>query len=171
MTETTLSKLPKDMNLNDFIDTYGGIYEHSPWIAEAAYAVEEKDTVEELHAALKHIVDEADSDLKLKLIAAHPDLACAPDRMTELTDASQNEQSGAGLNRCSEEEYQAFQNLNRQYRDKFGFPFIIAVKGLQRTEILTKFRQRINNDKAQEFETDINEIHKIAYWRLMALAN
>lgn len=157
--------------LENFRDVYGGIYEHSPWIAETAFAKGPFDSIEMLHAVLKNVVTEADRDLKLKLILAHPDLACAPSKMTALTDASRNEQSGAGLNQCSVQEYQTFQDLNRRYRNKFAFPFIIAVKGLHRTEILAKFRERINNDKAQEFDTNLNEIHKIAYWRLKALAD
>ncbi|PCI48422.1 MAG: OHCU decarboxylase [Alphaproteobacteria bacterium] len=156
--------------LEDFMNLYGGIYEHSPWIAETAFAQGPFDDVEKLHQALKLIVNGANTDAQLKLILAHPDLACAPGSMTALTDASQNEQSGAGLDSCSASEYEAFQDLNRRYRNKFGFPFIIAVKGLQRTEILTEFRARMSNNKAQEFETALNEIHKIAHGRLRALA-
>ncbi|MCK5424218.1 MAG: 2-oxo-4-hydroxy-4-carboxy-5-ureidoimidazoline decarboxylase [Emcibacter sp.] len=157
--------------LEDFMELYGGIYEHSPWIVEAAFIQAPFESVENLHELLKTIVNAADADLKLKLILVHPDLACAPSKTSELTAASQNEQSGAGLNQCSEQEYQDFQDLNHRYRDKFSFPFIVAVKGLHRAEILAKFKERINNDKSQEFETNLNEIHKIAYWRLKALAD
>lgn len=174
MTEITLDKSISSLNLNEFIEKYGGLYEHSPWIAERAFVdgvTESCATVDQLHDVLKQVVTAAEAELKLSLILAHPDLACAPERLSDLTDASQNEQSGAGLDRCSAEEYQAFQDLNRCYRDKFGFPFIIAVKGLHRTEILAEFQRRINNDRAREFNTDLIEIHKIAYWRLRQLAD
>lgn len=164
MTDTPL---PDYRDLADFMAAYGGIYEHSPWIAERAFDAPEKHTVEKLHAALKHIVDGADDQRKLALIQAHPDLACAPGRLTM---ASQNEQSGAGLTHCSEEEYQAFQDLNRRYREKFGFPFIIAVRGLDRAEILARFRERIDHERSREFDTALEEIHKIAFWRLRELA-
>ena len=162
------------MNLKIFIEKFGGLYEHSPWIADRAFAtgvIEKCDTVDKLHAVLKQVVTVAETELKLNLILAHPDLACAPERRADLTDASQNEQSGAGLNRCSAEEYQAFQDLNQRYREKFGFPFIIAVKGLHRVGILAEFQTRINNDRAQEFDTNLREIHKIAYWRLKQMAD
>lgn len=159
--------LPDYHNLADFMKAYGGIYEHSPWIAERAFDAPGKHTVEKLHAIMKHIVDEADEQRKLALVQAHPDLACAPGR---LTTASQNEQSGAGLDHCTDDEYQAFQELNRRYRERFGFPFIIAVRGLNRAGILASFRHRINNDTPREFDTALEEIHKIAFWRLRELA-
>lgn len=155
--------------LAEFLDIYSGIYEHSPWIAKDTFAKGPFETVEQLHSVMKSVVDQAETDLKLKLILAHPDLACAPSKMGALTNASQNEQSGAGLNQCSPQEYKDFQDLNRRYRAKFAFPFIIAVKGLDRAEILTQFQKRIDNDRAQEFDTALNEIHKIAYGRLMVL--
>jgi len=163
----TGTALPEYTDLADFMAAYGGIYEHSPWIAERGFDAPEKHSVEKLHAALKHIVDGADEKRKLALIQAHPDLACAPGR---LTTASQNEQSGAGLDHCTQAEYQAFQDLNRRYREKFGFPFIIAVRGLDRAEILTRFRERIDHERSQEFDTALEEIHKIAFWRLRELA-
>jgi len=159
--------LPEYTNREDFIKAYSSIYEHSPWIAERAFDAKEKNTVGKLHAAMRHIVDRADGKRKLALIQAHPDLACAAGR---LTTASQNEQSGAGLNHCTQAEYQAFQALNHRYREKFGMPFIIAVRGLNRGEILAKFRQRIDREGSQEFDTALEEIHKIAFWRLRELA-
>lgn len=153
------------MDKRDFIRRFGGIYEHSPWVAQGAF---EKGaaTLEDLHAAMKDVVTKADRDKKLALIRAHPDLACATGTLTE---ASTAEQRGAGLKECTAEEFAEFQKLNAEYKKKFGFPFIIAVKGLHRSDILQAFRQRINNDINVEFETALEQIHKIARFRLDAL--
>jgi OHCU decarboxylase len=149
----------------EFLKTYGGIYEHSPWIAEAAFAAG-AETLEDIHAAMKLAVTNAAHDKKLALIRAHPDLACAE---RNLTAESTSEQAGAGLNECSSAEFAEFQNLNAEYKKKFGFPFIIAVKGLNRTDILHAFRNRIRNGAAAEFETALEQIHRIAKFRLIAL--
>jgi OHCU decarboxylase len=150
----------------EFLKKYGGIYEHSPWIAEAAFAAG-ADTAEKIHAAMKAAVTNASREKKLALICAHPDLACAE---RNLTAESTSEQQGAGLKQCSPEEFAEFQKLNIEYKKKFGFPFIIAVKGLNRQDILQAFRSRIHNDAAAEFDTALEQIHKIARFRLMALS-
>jgi len=152
------------MNKQEFLKTYGSIYEHSPWVAAAAFDVG-ADTPEKIHAAMKTEVKAASHEKKLALIRAHPDLACAQG----LTAASTSEQAGAGLNQCTPEELAEFQKLNAEYKNKFGFPFIVAVRGLHRTDILNQFRQRINNDADVEFETALEQIHKIAGFRLAAL--
>ena len=148
-----------------FVKKYGGIYEHSPWIAEAAF-IAGADTPEKIHAAMKAAVNAASREKKLALICAHPDLAC----VQGLTAASTSEQASAGLNQCTPEELAEFQKLNAEYKKKFGFPFIVAVRGLHRTDILQQFRQRIHNDAAVEFETALEQIHKIAWFRLSALS-
>jgi OHCU decarboxylase len=152
------------MNKADFLIKYGGVYEHSPWIAEAAYAAG-ANTLEEIHAAMKDAVAAAPHEKKLELVRAHPDLAC----MHGLTASSTSEQAGAGLNVCSPEELKEFSRLNVEYKQRFGFPFVIAVRGLHREAILKQFRQRILNDPAAEFETALAQIHKIAGFRLAAL--
>lgn len=170
MDDKPLSKKPSDMTLGEFLRVYGGIYEHSPWIAEGAYAARAgMTTVLALHAAMKAAVAAAPRDKKLALIKAHPDLACAPADQAKLTQSSVSEQKGAGLNQCTQEEYAEFQRLNADYRKKFGFPFIIAVKGLNRHDILQAFRKRINNAPDDEFSTALGQIDRIAYFRLMAL--
>jgi OHCU decarboxylase len=153
------------MTKQDFLKTYSTIYEHSTWIAEAAFAAS-ANTPEKIHAAMKAAIHAAPREKKLALIRAHPDLACAQG----LTAASTSEQAGAGLNHCTPEELAEFQKLNADYKRKFGFPFVVAVRGLHRTDILQQFRERINNDVAVEFETALEQIHKIAWLRLSALS-
>ena len=170
MDDKALTKKPADQSLGEFIRVYGSIYEHSPWIAEGAYTNRANiTTVVALHAAMKAAVASAPRDKKLALIKAHPDLACAPAEVSKLTQASVSEQKGAGLNQCTAEEYADFQKLNADYKTKFGFPFIIAVKGLNRFDILKEFRRRIGNAPDEEFNTALGQIDRIAYFRLMAL--
>lgn len=167
---TNLIRKPSALTLNDFVNIYGPVYEHSPWIAAAAYhsqPVCNIDSVESLHEQMKMAVANAEDDAKMNLICAHPDLAVA---QADLTQDSSAEQTGAGLKECSKEEFSEFQTLNSDYKKKFGFPFIVAVKGLNRGEILNIFRARIGNDRDVEFATALEQIHKIAHFRLMTLA-
>lgn len=161
-----LSVKPADVSLDEFLKVYGGIYEHSPWIAEGAYKTGAA-TVRDMHSVMKKTVAAGTDAQKLALIRAHPDLA--PAIGTDLTASSVSEQKGAGLKECTPEEYAEFQQLNRDYKSKFGFPFIVAVKGLHRTDILKLFRQRMHNDAKTEFATALAQIDRIAYFRLMAL--
>jgi 2-oxo-4-hydroxy-4-carboxy-5-ureidoimidazoline decarboxylase len=170
MEGTPLNKPPSRMTGDEFLEVYGGIYEKSLWIAEEAFERQDIDTVEELHAAMKLAVVRSDMNQQLALIRAHPDLAAAPADMAKLTAESQSEQTGAGLKNCTPEEFAEFQELNREYKAKFGFPFIIAVKGLTRSDILNAFRSRINNPPDQEFRTALEQVHKIAWHRLSALS-
>lgn len=149
------------MTRDDFVQKYASIYEHSAWVAEAAFGAAD------IQAAMRDAVDGAGRDAQLKLICNHPDLACAP--ATKLTAASVSEQKGAGLNECSVEEYAEFQQLNTDYKAKFGFPFIVAVKGLTRMDILVQFRARLQNNADVEFATALAQIHKIAGFRLSAI--
>ena len=167
---TNLIRKPSTLTLNDFVNIYGPVYEHSPWIAAAAYhsqPVYNIDTVEALHEQMKLAVANAEDAARLDLICAHPDLAVAKG---DLTAESSAEQTGAGLKECTADEFAEFQKLNADYKAKFGFPFIVAVKGLGRGDILNLFRERIGNDRDDEFDMAINEIHKIAHFRLMTLA-
>lgn len=151
-----------------FVTRLGGIYEHSPWVAEAVYGRPEATTPEGLRTAMRQAVDGADAAHKLALLRAHPELACR--QADALTQASQGEQRGAGLDRCTADEFAEFQRLNAAYRQKFGFPFIIAVKGMDRQAILAAFRTRIGNDAETEFRTALEQVHRIAGFRLEALA-
>lgn len=158
------------MDTHDFISLYGCIYEHSPWVAERvsteAAGIIAADEIAELMA---ECVDNASPERQLALIRAHPDLAGKAQVAGDLTAASTAEQASAGLDQCSKVEYERFQALNAAYKEKFGFPFVMAVRGSSRDEILEVFSARLRNDYDLEFETALTEIHKIARLRLEAL--
>ncbi|VAW11343.1 2-oxo-4-hydroxy-4-carboxy-5-ureidoimidazoline (OHCU) decarboxylase [hydrothermal vent metagenome] len=164
--------LPSTMGREAFVDRFGGIYEHSPWVAEAAHdggIGAGEDTAPGLAAAMARALEAATGDQKLALIRAHPDLAGKAAVRGGLTPASTSEQTGAGLDQCSAEEFSRFENLNATYRAKFGFPFIFAVGGKTRYDILDAFEARIAQDPDMEFATALEQINKIAALRLMAL--
>jgi 2-oxo-4-hydroxy-4-carboxy-5-ureidoimidazoline decarboxylase len=157
------------MTETQFVATYGGLYEHSPHFAQAVWRSTPHaalDTAEGLSQALRAAVETAGRPARLALIRAHPDLA---DR-ARLSQASVAEQSGAGLDNCSAEELAEFRTLNEAYKARFGFPFIKAVRGFSRQQILDEFRCRAGNDPETEFRTALDEIHKIARMRLNDLA-
>ncbi|MDH3620771.1 MAG: 2-oxo-4-hydroxy-4-carboxy-5-ureidoimidazoline decarboxylase [Gammaproteobacteria bacterium] len=158
------------MDSHDFIARYAGIYEHSPWVAEhvAMFAADLDDT-QRLADLMADCVDNADVERQLTLIRAHPDLANKMQVEGELTAESTEEQASAGLDQCSKVEYERFQALNDAYKKKFGFPFVMAVRGSNCAEILEAFGARLKNDYDVEFETALAEIHKIARLRLDAL--
>ena len=161
---------PSTLSEEQFLAVYGGIYEHSPWVAQAVWDARPlPDTVDALHAAMKAAVDAAPRERRLALIRAHPDLAGRAAVAGALSAASTAEQAGAGLDRCSPDEVAAFQELNTAYKARFGFPFVIAVRGLDRGDILDAFHRRLANDADTEFDTAIEQIHTIARLRLDAL--
>ena len=158
------------MTTHDFISRYGGVYEHSPWVAEQAAGVAAGiDDPVRIAELMADCVDNADTERQLALIRAHPDLAGRAQVAGKLTDESTAEQASAGLDQCSKVEYERFQALNDAYKEKFGFPFVMAVRGSSRGEILDAFGQRLQNDYDLEFETALAEIHKIAKMRLEAM--
>ncbi len=158
------------MDTHDFIARYGGIYEHSPWVADRILALDVDTTdVAIVARVMADIVDNAARDRQLELIRAHPDLAGKAQVAGELTAESTAEQASAGLDQCSEAEFERFQVLNAAYHEKFGFPFVMAVRDSSRGEILEVFAQRLENDYELEFETALIEIHKIARLRLEAM--
>ena len=158
------------MDTHDFIARYGGIYEHSPWVAErVAPLAAELDNAEKLAALMADCVDNAALEQQLELIRAHPDLAGKAQLAGGLTEDSTFEQASAGLDQCSEEEFERFQSLNTAYWDKFSFPFVMAVRGSSRADIIEAFAMRLENDYDHEFETALTEIHKIARLRLNAM--
>ena len=160
-----LSSLPQ----TEFAARLGDIFEHSPWIAERAWHARPFASVGELHAAMLAVLDAATEQEKLGLIRAHPELAGKEAAAGTLTEASTGEQQGAGLNRCSAEELARLSGLNAAYRERFGHPCVIAVKGLGRRQILDAIEARLANDAAVEFRTCLQEIGKIARFRLDAL--
>ena len=158
------------MDVQEFISKYGGVYEHSPWVAESVAAdAADVDDIDGLAALMVDCVDNAAPEKQLALIRAHPDLAGKAQVAGELTPDSTDEQASAGLDQCSKVEYERFQALNDAYTEKFGFPFVMAVRGSSRTEILEAFSDRLRNDYDVEFETALAEIHKIARLRLEAM--
>lgn len=147
----------------DFTTRFGAVYEDSPWVADGVWAdAAVLTTAEAMTKAMAEVVDAAPEEKKLALIRAHPQLASR----AKMADASVMEQSGAGLDQCTPDEFAAFQRLNAAYNDRFGFPFIVAVKGMSRADILAAFEQRLANDPATEFDTAIAQIHRIARFRL-----
>lgn len=158
------------MNTGEFVARYGGIYEHSSWVAErAATALRDNSDAATIAAVMADVVDNASVERQLALIRAHPDLAGKAQLAATLTPESTSEQSSAGLDQCSPDEYARFQSLNEAYKEKFGFPFVMAVRNSGRRKILEAFEQRLHNEPDEEFETALQEIHKIAALRLEAL--
>jgi len=159
---------PSTLSRDAFLARFGPVYEASPWVAEAVWpatAIGALDDPEAMAQAMREAVDAAPRERRLALIRAHPQLAVAG----AMAPASVEEQRGAGLNQCSPEELAAFQSLNAAYRARFGFPFVIAVKDLSRADILAAFAARLENEADTEFATAIEQIHRIAGFRLAAL--
>ena len=152
-----------------FIGAFGGIFEHSPWVAERAFVERPFDSVDALHAAMAAAVDQASEDEQLALLRAHPELAGRAAVHGELTIDSNKEQSGAGLAQCSPEEFERLTELNRRYNAKFGFPFILAVKGHDRASVIREFARRVEHDRASEFAESLAQVARIARYRLDAL--
>jgi OHCU decarboxylase len=162
---------PSALNRDGFLARFGGVYEHSPWVAATVWdAGEATDDVGALAMAMAAHVEAADETLKLALLRAHPDLAGKLALDGALSPDSALEQAGAGLDRCSAAELAEFHALNERYLAKFHFPFIIAVRGLSRGDILAIFRTRIGNDRATEFAAALAQVHRIARLRLEAMA-
>jgi 2-oxo-4-hydroxy-4-carboxy-5-ureidoimidazoline decarboxylase len=163
---------PSRLSREDFVKVFADIYEHSPWVAEKAYELgldQSIDEVDGLHQRMADILISASHEAQLALINAHPDLAGKAAIRGELTASSTAEQAGAGISECSTEEFARFTELNDAYKAKFGFPFIKAVKGSNRHQILAAFETRIHHSAEQEFQTALAEINKIALFRLQAL--
>ncbi len=166
----TEAKSPSRLDRAAFVAAYGAVYEESPWIAEAAYDSRggTHDDADGLAGRMRGIVEAAGTEKQLALLRAHPELADRVRLAGDMADASRTEQRGAGLDQCTEEEFAAFRRLNRAYRERHGFPFIIAVAGLDRRQILTALEARVANDTAAEFRAALDQVHRIARIRLGA---
>ena len=158
-----------ELSDTQFIDMLGGIYEHSPWVAEQSIQKRPFDSLDHLQKYMATIVRESDLEQRLELIRNHPQLAGSEAAQGTLTNDSKNEQKGAGLDQCSAEELETIKTLNGKYLEKFKFPFIIAVKGLDRYQIIDAMQQRLHNEPQTEFDINIEEICKIARIRLDTL--
>ena len=150
------------LSKSEFVSIFGNIFEKTEWIAEKCYNSKPYNNLEELVSKMIGIFENAEKEKHLEIINSHPDLAVEKN----LTIDSKNEQGNANLNQCTEEEFIEFEKLNKEYKKKFNFPFIIAVKGKNKKEILNIFRQRIRNDINLEFEEAKKQVKKIANFRI-----
>lgn len=157
------------MTAANFTRTLGAIFEHSPWVAERAAARRPFASVDALHAAMVAEIEAAGEAAQLTLLRAHPELAGKAAVRGELTTESTREQSGAGLSQCSPEEFAKLQKLNADYNAKFGFPFIVAVRGHTRASIIALFEQRLTNEPAREMRECLRQVYRIGLLRLQDL--
>ena len=163
-----INKINK-LSQSEFVKVFANIFENARWIADELYNQKPFNDFEELASKILGIYDNATKEKKLKIIKAHPNLADKT-KISLLTPDSLKEQTNAGLDQCSEEEFNEFNKLNDDYK-KFCFPFILAVKGKNKIEILNNFRKRINSDPKIEFDEAISQVKKIAILRLEELQN
>ncbi len=160
----TIDKINK-LSRSEFVEIFANVFEKTKWVAEKLYNQKPFDNFEDLCSKMLGIFETAGKETQLKILKAHPDLA---DKIivNSLTINSRTEQSNAGLNQCSEEEFNEFKDLNKAYKQKYGFPFIIAVKGKNKIQILNEFKKRISNSVDNEFNEAIIQVSKIANLRL-----
>jgi 2-oxo-4-hydroxy-4-carboxy-5-ureidoimidazoline decarboxylase len=150
------------MSVDEFTRLVGPVFEHSPWIAERAWATRPWSNVEQLHAALRETVERATAEEQLALIRAHPDLV----GRAVLTSESRGEQTVARLTDLTADEISTFEAYNERYRERFGFPFVICARVNTKEAILRAFPERLAHSGEKEIETALAEIYKIAELRL-----
>jgi 2-oxo-4-hydroxy-4-carboxy-5-ureidoimidazoline decarboxylase len=148
---------------------FGGVFEESPWIADAAWERRPFGSVEDLHAALVRVLEQAPPDARLELIRAHPDLAGKAAIAGELTPESTREQAAAGLDRLTPEQYERITRLTAAYRERFGFPFVVCAREHTPDSIIAAAARRLEADTDDEEQTALSEIAKIARLRLADL--
>ena len=163
-----INKINK-LSKSEFVKVFANIFENARWIADELYNQKPFNDFEELASKILGIYDNATKEKKLKIIKAHPNLADKT-KISLLTPDSLKEQTNAGLDQCSEEEFNEFNKLNENYK-KFNFPFILAVKGKNKNEILNNFRKRISSDPETELNEAIKQVRQIASLRLKELKN
>ncbi len=166
--KTSLSAL-NQLDQAAFVALLGSVYEHSPWVAERSFAYRPFADVDALLQTLQTVLAQADHAAQLALIRAHPDLGGKAALRGELTVESTREQAGAGLGQLTAEEFARFTELNTRYQARFGFPFIMAVKNATKHQILSGFEQRIDNAPELEFATALEQINRIAAFRIADL--
>jgi 2-oxo-4-hydroxy-4-carboxy-5-ureidoimidazoline decarboxylase len=157
-----------DLNAVDrdrFVRTLGWIFEESPWVAERAWTHRPFASVADLHAAMVDVVTNAERGEQLALLRAHPDLGAR----ARMSDASVGEQAGAGLDRLTQAEFDRLQQLNATYREQFGFPFLLAVKGSTKDDVLDALSRRVDADVETEFAEALRQVARIAAFRLQEL--
>jgi 2-oxo-4-hydroxy-4-carboxy-5-ureidoimidazoline decarboxylase len=153
------------LSREQFVASLGWVFEHSPWVAERAWEMRSFAGLSQLHAAMKQVVNGASREEQLALLRAHPDLGTR----ARISSASSEEQSGAGLDNLNSDQYQLLQRLNTEYREKFGFPFLYAVKGSTKYDILRSLEQRLGNAAGEEFREALEQVYRIALFRLQGL--
>ena len=151
-----------NLNKSDFLTIFGNVFEKSEWISEKVFDLRPFKNFEDLFSKIIGIYENSDKKIILKILNSHPELAVEK----KLTINSKNEQKNANLNECTNDEYNEFKKLNIKYKKKFDFPFIIAVKGKNKNEILNYFRERIKNSPDEEFLEAKKQVKKIATFRL-----
>lgn len=152
-----------------FRDLFGGVYEHSSWLADAVFDSAFEAPIldgESLIQRFEQVFLNSSKAQQLEVLRAHPELACQRATSEQLTAASQREQSGSGLDQCSDNELNQFLDINNKYMIKHKFPFIISVKGLSRSGILKLFEKRLSNDSETEFEIALQQVNRIARIRI-----
>lgn len=159
LTMTDINAMP----LGQFMNELGWIFENSPWVAEAAWNSRPFANIDRLHAAMIDSVQHASRDRQLALLRAHPDLGLRG----RISAASQSEQSGAGLDQLTPDDHNNLVSLNQAYRDKFGFPFLLAVKGSSGDQILSALEQRLHSPQDSEFLEALSQVYRIAGFRLL----
>ena len=155
------------LNKSDFLTIFANVFEKTDWIAEKVFELKPFIDFNDLSSKMLNLYEECNKENILLILNSHPELAVAK----KLTSESKLEQAGAKLNECNLEEFEEFKKLNLDYKNKFGFPFIIAVKGKNKNEILNNFRQRILNDVESEFKEAKNQVKKIATFRFNEIIN
>jgi 2-oxo-4-hydroxy-4-carboxy-5-ureidoimidazoline decarboxylase len=158
MTVAELNTLDRE----HFVAAIGWVFEHSPWVAERAWAARPFATLEALHRAMIAQLEAASPEEQLALLRAHPDLGAR----ARISAASTDEQAGAGLDRLTPEEFERLRSLNSAYRDKFGFPFLFAVRGSKKYDILKALQRRLEAAPEAEFREALRQVHSIAEFRL-----
>ena len=157
----------------EIVEFLATIYEHSSWVGEVLVSQSKEtyasiQTVSQLAAVMKEIVDQESNEAKLKLLRAHPDLCEKVGAWEKLTKESQEEQSKSGLQSLTNEELEQFTSNNSDYREKFGFPFILAVRNVTKYTVLAALKGRVTNPMEVEFVTALQQVHKIAWMRLLS---
>ena len=155
------------LNKSDFLSIFGNVFEKTEWISEKVFELKPFKDFNDLSSKLLNLYEDCNKKKILIIFNSHPELAVAK----KMTNESKLEQAVANLNECSVEEFNEFKKLNLEYKNKFEFPFIIAVKGKNKTEILNNFRQRILNDVESEFKEAKKQVKKIATFRLNEIIN
>ena len=163
-----INKINK-LSQTEFVKVFANIFENARWIADELYMQKPFKDINELSSKMMNIFEISSKEKKLKILNEHPNLGDKT-KISLLTPDSLKEQKSVGLDQCTKEEFSEFNKLNDDYK-KFGFPFILAVKGKNKIEILNNFRKRINSDPQVEFEEAIKQVKKIASLRLENLSS